>query len=355
MAIPYSRTIIGALPWYSALMVGGIVVAIWLLSKEANRQGLPRDTAVDVALVAVPCGIVGARLYYVAMSWETFAANPISALYIWEGGVALYGGVIGGALGVLVYARRKKIPFLQLADCAAPGLLLAQAIGRWGNYFNMEAYGDVITNPALQFFPLGVLISEGGGQVWHMATFFYESLWNLLGFIALWLMRKRSKEHGDTFMWYLLIYGNGRFIIEQLRLDSLYLGGFRVSQYLSLALCVLSACVLIYRAHRGERAHMLLCAAAVPLLAARWFALSSAWLYAALMLAAAALNCVSLLRRNRRVAPVALLPLAIDAIGLCLLLAGLPSPSLGLRLHTLLCSVTLPLYVYTAVHQPENT
>ena len=193
MAIPYSRTLLGPLQWYSVLIVTGILVAIWLAGREERRLGLPRDTVIDLALIVIPCGIIGARLYYVAMTWELFRDNPVSILYIWEGGIAIYGGVIGGALGAWGYARRKKLPFLKLMDMVVPGLLLAQAIGRWGNYFNMEAYGPEITNLAFQFFPLGVLIPSAGGYVWHMATFFYESLWNAAGFAALWAMRRRVR------------------------------------------------------------------------------------------------------------------------------------------------------------------
>ena len=140
----------------------GILAAIWLAGREERRLGLPRDTVIDLALIVVPCGIIGARLYYVAMTWDLFRSNLVSILYIWEGGIAIYGGVIGGALGAWGYARRKKLPFPKLMDMVAPGLLLAQAIGRWGNYFNMEAYGPEITNPAYQFFPLGRADSLGG-------------------------------------------------------------------------------------------------------------------------------------------------------------------------------------------------
>lgn len=155
MAIPYSRTLVGGIPWYSVLIVLGIMAALFLAGREEKRYGLPADTAVDLALLVVPFGIVGARLYYVAMTWEMFAARPLSILYVWEGGLAIYGGVIGGSLASAVYARRKKLSFARLADMIVPGLLLAQAIGRWGNYFNMEAYGPAIDNPLFQFFPAG--------------------------------------------------------------------------------------------------------------------------------------------------------------------------------------------------------
>ena len=136
-----------------------------------------------------------------------------------------------------------------LTDIIVPGLSLAQGIGRWGNYFNMEAYGREITNPAWQFFPAGVQIPSGDGFAWHMATFFYESCWDLLVFAVLWfIIRKRSTKAGTTTLWYLLLYGMGRFFIEGLRTDSLMSGSIRVSQLLSLVLVIVSAAMLIVNA-----------------------------------------------------------------------------------------------------------
>ena len=345
MAIPYSKTLLGPLQWYSVLIVTGILVAIWLAGREERRLGLPRDTVIDLALIVIPCGIIGARLYYVAMTWELFRDNPVSILYIWEGGIAIYGGVIGGALGAWGYARRKKLPFLKLMDMVVPGLLLAQAIGRWGNYFNMEAYGPEITNPAFQFFPLGVLIPSAGGYVWHMATFFYESLWNAAGFAALWAMRRRVREPGGMTCWYLLIYGSGRFIIERLREDSLYLGGLRVSQYLSLLLCLVAAGVLLGRAMRGNKRAMGPALACGGLWIARWAALGTPWLYALLSLTALGLGLWA--SRSAGRSPVRLLvPFALDAVGLLAALGMGPlGKDVGLHLHTILCSLTLPGYV----------
>ncbi len=345
MAIPYSRTIFGALPWYSVLIVSGILLAVWLASREEKRLGLPDDTAVDLALVVVPCGIIGARLYYVAMKWELFSSNPISVLYIWEGGIAIYGAVIGGALGAFVYARVKKLPFLRLTDIVAPGLLLAQAIGRWGNYFNMEAYGPEIVNPLLQFFPLGVLIPQGETYVWHMATFFYESIWNLAGFAALWRLRVKQREDGNVFLWYLLIYGSGRFIIEQLRQDSLYVGALRASQYLSLALCAAAACVLLWRAARGEKKRFWMGMACAALWLARWACLGSPWAYGVLMLAALG-GAIGSRARSEGIGLRIGLAALMDALGLLAACVQWPvSADFALGLHTLLCSATLPCYV----------
>ena len=345
MAIPYSRTIIGGIPWYSVLIVTGILLAVFLAEREEKRLNLPKDTTVDLALVVVPCGIIGARLYYVAMTWEFFRHNPISVLYIWQGGVAIYGGVIGGALGAWAYARRKKLSFLRLADIVAPGLLLAQAIGRWGNYFNMEAYGPEIVNPLFQFFPLGVLIPADGGYMWHMATFFYESMWNLTGFFALWLIRKRQRKAGNLFFWYLLIYGSGRFIIEQLREDSLYLGGLRVSQYLSLALCALAAGLLLWRASRGDKRWFAVALGCLVAWLARWACLERHGLYALLCVAALA-AALWLTRRRGLLVWLLCAAAALDALGMLAAWLGAPlSAGFAARLHALVCSLSLPVYM----------
>ena len=268
MAIPYSRFILGSIPWYSVLMVSGILIAYLLGAHEERRVGLPKDAMLDMVLLAIPCGIVGARLYFVLMSLDQFMADPISVFYIWEGGIAIYGALIGGGIGVYLHCRAKKRSFLALLDISAPGLALAQAIGRWGNYFNREAYGPVIDNAAWQFFPVGVIIGNGATQTWHVATFFYESMWNLGVFAVLWLTRKRMKRRGDAFLWYMALYASGRFLVEQLRQDSLYLFGFRASQYLSLVLCAFVAGVFLYRMARqgtGKVFPALLIASLVPL------------------------------------------------------------------------------------------
>lgn len=251
--MPSDRFFLGILPWYSILIVCGICVAILWCTHEEKRLGLYRDVTIDLALWVIPFGVVGARLYYVAFAWDTFKDNPLSILYIWRGGMAIYGALIGGLIAVLAFAHHKKISVLSLADMIAPGLALAQAIGRWGNFFNMEAYGLQITNPAWQFFPLAVKIPNGAGYAWHMATFFYESVWNLGVFLALFLTRRRMTRRGDTALWYALLYGAGRLIIEGLRTDSLMTGGgtLRVSQLLSVVFCLLVVCVFTWRMIRN--------------------------------------------------------------------------------------------------------
>ena len=231
----------GVISIYGLLIACAMAVSVFLCSRQEKRLGLPKDLTYDLALWVIPAGVIGARLYYVAFQWDMYRQNPLSILYIWEGGLAIYGGVIGGTLAVFAFSRIRKVPFGKLADMIAPALILSQAIGRWGNYFNGEAYGRLIENPALQWFPLAVNVDGA----WHMATFFYESVWDLLGFLVLWLTRKKITRPGNLFLLYLVWYGLGRAFIEGLRTDSLMFGPFRVSQFLSVLLCLGAGAALI--------------------------------------------------------------------------------------------------------------
>ena len=237
------QRLFGVISVYGLLIAAAMAVSVWLCTKREKELGLPKDLTYDLALWVIPAGVIGARLYYVAFRWDVYRADPLSIFYLWEGGLAIYGGVIGGALAVLAYSRIKKVPFGKLADMIAPGLILSQAIGRWGNFFNGEAYGRLIENPALQRFPIAVFVENE----WHMATFFYESAWDILGFLLLWLNRNRTKASGNLFLLYLFWYGLGRTVIEGLRTDSLMLGPVRVSQALSAALFVGAGIALLCR------------------------------------------------------------------------------------------------------------
>ena len=248
--------------WYGVLMALGILIGVWLTLREGKRKKLTEDDILDMCLVIIPSGVVGARLYYVIFEWASYASNPIRALYIWEGGLAIYGAVIGGLIGMFIYSRVKKIRFLKLADCIAPGLVLAQAIGRWGNFFNQEAFGLPINNGELMWFPFAVYI-EGyhtfNGQPcsnpYHMATFFYESVWCFIVFIILWSCRRKFKHDGDAILSYAALYGLERMFVERLRGDSLYIikpggsiaAGVRVSEMLSFILVVAIAAFFLIR------------------------------------------------------------------------------------------------------------
>lgn len=237
------------LHWYGLLIALGVLAAVLLACGREKRLGLERDTALNVALIAVPAAILCARLYYVLFSWEYYAAYPQDILNIRQGGLAIYGGVIGGVLAGYIYCRVKRISFARGLDLVAPSLALGQAIGRWGNFLNQEAYGAAVENPALRFFPLAVHIDGSG---WHWATFFYESLWCALiaAFLLVAERRRFFRRSGDIFGAYLFLYGLERALVEGLRTDSLYLGPIRVSQLLSL-LMVLFVCAALVRRGKG--------------------------------------------------------------------------------------------------------
>lgn len=219
-------------------MLLGVLIAI----KNSKFRGIIGDDVITLALYALPLSIVGARLYYVIFSSHSYTFWEI--FEIWKGGMAIYGGVIGGAIGVALYCLIHKKNFLDLADIAVPSLILGQAIGRWGNFFNQEAYGNLVTNPSLQWFPFSVFIENTG--TWHLATFFYESVFNLIIFFILLYLIKKVKIKGVVMCAYFIGYGIIRFFIEGLRTDSLYWGSIRVSQLLSLIMVVASIGFLIY-------------------------------------------------------------------------------------------------------------
>lgn len=258
---------IGSFPIYfygiiiAIAMIVALVVCAWLLPKH----GIKRDAILDLAIWAIPFGIVGARLFYVLFSGYSFTFAEVFNLR--TGGMSILGAVCLGAVGVFIACKIKKISFIKVADCALPAIILAQAIGRWGNFFNQEAYGALITNSAWQFFPFGVLIERGNftglaseqvisafgsldvSSAWFCATFFYEFIWNTLGFIFLIVLLFKLSSKGKTgivMSVYFIWYGIGRFFIEMLRLDPLVIfGGVRFSQLLAGLEVVLGAILLV--------------------------------------------------------------------------------------------------------------
>lgn len=254
--------------WYGVIIAFGMAMGVLLALKLAKKQGLKAENIIDLALICIPCAIVGARLYYVIFYehdysfWEIFK--------IWEGGLAIYGGVIGGVIGLAIYCYVKKLNFLKVADCLVPCLILGQAIGRWGNFTNHEAYGRLITDSSWQFFPFGVLIESNNftseareavlnafgsvpSEAWFMATFFYESLWNFMVLGLLLVLFYRSNVKGLTMCGYFVLYGLGRVWIEGLRMDSLYFLGLKVSQWLSLILIIAFASFAIYLIYKARK------------------------------------------------------------------------------------------------------
>ena len=239
-----------SLHYYGMLIALGVLLGVFLAMKRESRLGLAKDTTIDLALVGVPAALVGARLYYVAFSWDFYKDDLWKILSVREGGMAIYGGVLAALLAGWIFSRVRKVPFASLADLAAPSLALGQAVGRWGNFVNQEAYGYAVTDPALCRFPIAVFIEADGR--WHLATFFYESAWCFLivAFILLMERKGRLRRPGDAFLWYLLLYGAERAVVEGLRTDSLMLGPVRISQLLAALLAASSLIALIVRARR---------------------------------------------------------------------------------------------------------
>ncbi len=217
--------------WYGILISIGLVLGVVIAMRESVREGLDENMVLDFVIFAVPVAVLCARTYYVLFNLSYYDGDIMKMINIRQGGLAIHGAVIGGVITAIVYTRYKKIKFWKLADICAPGLILGQAIGRWGNFINQEAYGRPTALPwAIHINGIGV----------H-PTFLYESLWNLMIFIFLMAIRKKKKFDGQMFALYMMLYSFGRFFIEGLRTDSLMIGDFRVAQLLSLALIVAGA------------------------------------------------------------------------------------------------------------------
>ena len=227
---------------YGVIIAIGLVLAVVYACKRCGQFGLKEDDILDGVLWVTPFAIICARAYYCAFSWADYAANPISVLYIWNGGLAIYGGVLGALIGVLVLCKVKKIRVGALLDLVALGFLIGQAMGRWGNFFNREAFGAVTDS----FARMGLFDVWSGTTTYYHPTFLYESLWNLAGFVGLHYLSKKRKYDGQIALGYVAWYGLGRTIIEGLRMDSLYWGAFRVSQLLAAISCLAAASVLVY-------------------------------------------------------------------------------------------------------------
>lgn len=233
--------------WYGLIIALGMLLGVLIASAREKKYEQPKDTILNFILIALPIALICARLYYVAFSWENYVSHPAEILNIRSGGMAIYGGVIGGVITGFIYSRVKNLSFSVLADLCAPALALGQAIGRWGNFFNEEAYGSLIENASLHFFPMGVYI-ESLGQ-WRYATFFYESSWCFLLCAALLIAEARNlfRHRGDVFLWYLLAYSAERMVVEGMRSDSLYMGSLRISQLLSAGMLIICAIVFCVR------------------------------------------------------------------------------------------------------------
>lgn len=238
--------------WYAVIIVSGIVLAVWMASKEAVKVGLKEDDIIDFMFWALPLSFIGARLYYVLFEWRYYIKNPVEILAIRNGGLAIYGGLIVGALVIYFFTRYHFISTWKFLDVAAPSVIIAQAIGRWGNFMNHEAYGPDTTRAFLEKLHLPNFIIDNMkiDGIYRQPTFLYESVWNVIGFIILLLLRRRKDflKEGEIVLLYISWYSFGRFFIEGLRTDSLMaFGVLRVSQILSIVLFIGSIVLLVWR------------------------------------------------------------------------------------------------------------
>lgn len=246
-----------AIYWYGIIIAVGFLLAVIYAIKRSEQFGLTQDNIIDMLICAVPSAVVCARLYYCIFRWDLYRDNPISMLYVWEGGLAIYGGVIGAVLAVVIFTKVTKIRTAAMLDVGGLGLMIGQSIGRWGNFINREAHGGLTDS----FLRMG-LTDGAGATVYVHPTFLYESLWNILGFVILHFYSKRRRYDGQIFVMYLGWYGLGRMFIEGLRTDSLYLGStnLRVSQLLA-GLCVVFAVFFlfynkVFREHEPEELYV---------------------------------------------------------------------------------------------------
>lgn len=236
--------------WYGIIIALGAYLGLVLAIRETQRQGLPKETFVDLILWAVPIAIISARIYYVIFQWGYYKNNPGDIFAIWEGGIAIHGALIGSVITAIVFTRKRNLPFWKIVDIAAPSIILGQAIGRWGNFMNQEAHGGPVTREFLEGLMLPEFIVNQmyiEGTYYH-PTFLYESLWNLAGFIILILLQRTSVKRGEVFLSYVIWYSIGRFFIEGLRTDSLMLTeSLRMAQVISIVLIVGALITIIYR------------------------------------------------------------------------------------------------------------
>ena len=232
--------------YYGLIIAVGLLLAVWYCCKRSKTFGLKEDDILDGVLWVTPFAIVCARIYYCVFAWEEYAANPISVLYIWNGGIAIYGGVLGAVIGIAVICRVKKIRVATVLDIVLLGFLIGQFIGRWGNFMNREAFGAATDS----FFRMGLYNKVTNQWEYYHPTFLYESLWNVCGFLLLHFLPRKRKYDGQIALGYAAWYGLGRCMIEGLRVDSLYWGPFRVSQWLAGISCFTAMVVLLWQHFR---------------------------------------------------------------------------------------------------------
>ncbi len=241
--------------WYSVAILLGLLIGGTLALKEAKKWSISEDFMINLFFYLIPFAVVGARLYFVIFNIDSYKNNPLDMLKIWEGGLAIHGAIVAGLLFIIIYSKKHKVKTQRLLDIIVVGMLIGQAIGRWGNFFNQEAYGSPTTLTFLKniFVPNFIIEGMNINGVYYHPTFLYESLWCLIGFVLiLFIRRYKYTKIGQPTAFYLTWYGIGRFFIESLRTDSLKFANFKVAQIVSI-LMVLVGIVLYISKNKGSR------------------------------------------------------------------------------------------------------
>lgn len=234
--------------YYSLCILLGVIVAYILITREGKKQGLPKEFISDLIFYTLIIGILGARVYYCVFNLDYYLANPSEILKIYNGGLAIHGGVIAGLIFVYFYTKKKNVSFIKILDIVAPAVIIAQSFGRWGNFFNQEAHGGITTYQNLKNMHIPEFIINGMHieDKYYYPTFFFESIWCLIGFIILMIARKnKNLRKGFQIGFYFIWYGIGRFFIEALRTDSLMFFGLKIAQIVSLIGIIIGIIIIV--------------------------------------------------------------------------------------------------------------
>jgi phosphatidylglycerol---prolipoprotein diacylglyceryl transferase len=241
--------------WYSFLILIGVILGYEIANYEGKRFGAPKDFIFNLTFWTVIMGLIGARICYVVFNWPLYSHDLLSVFKFWEGGLAIYGGVAAGLITMYVYCKKYQVNLLKMLDIASVSLILAQAIGRWGNFFNSEAHGPATTYAILKshhIIPDFIINGMNIDGIYYEPTFYYESLWCLIGFIiALFIRRKKDLKIGNLTAFYFMWYGLGRFFIEGMRTDSLMLGGFKAAQIVSIIIFIVGLLITMVNSRKS--------------------------------------------------------------------------------------------------------
>lgn len=244
--------------FYSLFILTGMILAAILIIKESKKYGIDTSFVTNLIFWCIIFGIIGARIYYVLFNLDYYLSSPIEIIKVWNGGLAIHGGIVAGLITLIIYCNKYKINFLKMADIMVPGLVLGQAIGRWGNFFNMEAHGGIVSRGFLESIHIPKFIINGMhiGNYYYHPTFLYESIFCILCFILLLVLRKLKKLNiGTITSVYLIWYGILRFFIEGLRTDSLMFFNLKIAQIISLVMVIFGIILLIYSLIKNKKYH----------------------------------------------------------------------------------------------------